>query len=51
MTRKGMSEERWIFLNAVKVGYSNRRPEEYIEIELADEPKTKRRVKCRRQGQ
>ncbi len=37
MTRKGQSEDRWLFLTLTRPGYTNRRPEETLEAEISDE--------------
>ncbi len=37
-----MSEDKWLFLTLTRAGYTNRRPEEYIEIE---ESESKRSVR------
>ena len=42
-----MSEDRWLFLNAVRPGYDKRRPETDLEQEQADDP---RRPLRRRNG-
>ena len=39
MKRKGMSEDKHTYLTTVRPGYDRRRPEEYLEQELADELK------------
>ena len=40
--RMKMSEDRWLFLTLTRAGYTNRRPEESIEIEESEQKRRKK---------